>query len=209
MNIVLFGATGMIGSRILDELVSRGHGVTAVIRDPAKLAGHENVIGTAGDILDADSVKEAVEGADVVVSAYGPGSANPDVLVRATASLLKGVAAAAVKRLIAVGGAGSLEVAPGMQLVDTPDFPAEWKGVALAHRNALELIKASALDWTSLSPAAYLHPGERTGKYRLALDQLITDEKGGSEISAEDFAIALADELENPQHIRQRFTVAW
>jgi putative NADH-flavin reductase len=209
MNIVMFGATGTVGSRILDELVSRGHSVTAVIRDPAKLARHENVIGTAGDIFDAASVKESAEGADVVVSAYGPGSANPDTLMKATASLLKGVEASGVKRLIVVGGAGSLEVAPGLQLVDTPQFPAEWKGLALAHRDALELIKASPLAWTSVSPAAYIHPGGRTGKFRTGLDQLIVDEKGNSEISAEDFAIALADEVENPQHIRQRFTAAW
>ena len=209
MNIVIFGATGTIGSRILDELVSRGHSVTAVIRDPSKLARHENVIGTAGDIFDPASVKESVEGADVVVSAYGPGPGNPDALVKATDSLLKGVEAAGVKRLIAVGGAGSLEAAPGLQLVDTPQFPQEWKGIALAHRDALEIIKASPLDWTSVSPAAYIHPGERTGKLRLGLDQLIVDEKGNSEISAEDFAIALADELEHPQHIRRRFTAAW
>ena len=209
MNIVMFGATGTIGSRILDELVSRGHSVTAVIRDPSKLVRHENVIGTAGDIFDPASVKDAVEGADVVLSAYGPGPENPDALVKATGSLLKGVEAAGVKRLIAVGGAGSLEVAPGMQLADTPQLPEEWKGIALAHRDALELIKASPLDWTSVSPAAYIHPGKRTGKFRLGLDQLIVDEKGNSEISTEDFAIALADEVENPRHIRQRFTAAW
>jgi putative NADH-flavin reductase len=108
-----------------------------------------------------------------------------------------------------VGGAGSLEVAPGVQLVDTPNFPAEFKGIAIAHRDALELLKSSKLDWTSASPAAYIHPGERTGRFRLATDQLITDEKGQSEISAEDFAIAVADEVENPRHIRQRFTAAW
>jgi putative NADH-flavin reductase len=119
------------------------------------------------------------------------------------------VEASGVKRLIVVGGAGSLEVAPGLHLVDTPGFPEEWKGIALAHRDALELMKGASLEWTSLSPAAYIHPGERTGKYRSSLDQLIADEKGNSEISAEDFAIALADEVEHPAHARMRFAVAW
>jgi len=209
MNIVMFGATGTIGSRILEELLARGHSVTAVIRDPGKLARYENVIGTAGDIFDSGSVADAVQGADVVVSAYGPGPEKPELLTKAMASLIQGVERARVKRLVAVGGAGTLEVAPGLQLVDTPNFPAEWKGIALAHREALELLKSAKTDWTSLSPAAYIHPGERTGKYRVSQDQLLADEKGNSEISAEDFAIALVDEVETPRHPRQRFAVAW
>lgn len=208
MTIVMFGATGTIGSRILDELLSRGHSVTAVVRDPAKLGARENVTGTAGDIYEPGSVSDAVQGADIVVSAYGPGPENPALLVKATASLIRGMKAAGVKRLVAVGGAGSLEVSPGLQLVDTPDFPEAWKGIALAHREALELLRGSGLEWTSVSPAAYIHPGERTGKYRLGLDQLITNDKGQSEVSAEDFAIAFADEIEKPQHVRARFAVA-
>ena len=209
MNIVLFGATGMIGSRLLSELVSRGHRVTAVVRNPGKLEAHENVTVTAGDIFDAVSVADAVGGADVVISAYGPGPANPELLLKATRSLTAGVEASGVKRLIMVGGAGSLEVAPGVQLVDTPDFPAEWKGIALAHRDALNLLKGSSLDWTSASPAAFIHPGDRSGKFRLGADQLIVNDKGVSEISAEDFSIAIADEAENCQYIRRRFTAAW
>jgi hypothetical protein len=208
MNIVLFGATGTLGSRILDELVSRGHSVTAVIRDPAKLAGHENVVGTSGDILDAASVADAASGADVVVSAYGPGP-NPELLVKATESLIAGLTAAGVTRLVAVGGAGTLEVAPGVHLMNAPDFPEAWKGIAFAHGNALQLLRASPLDWTSVSPAAYIHPGARTGNFRMGTDQLITNDKGQSEISAEDFAIAVAEEVENSRHLRQRFTVAW
>ena len=209
MNIVLFGATGMIGSRILDELVSRGHSITAVIRDPGKLAGRENVIGTSGDIFDAASVADAVRDGDLVVSAYGPGPENPDLLLKATECLIAGVAAGGVRRLVMVGGAGTLETAPGRQLMDAPDFPAAWKGIAMAHGNALQLLRASGLDWTSVSPAAYIHPGERTGKFRTGTDNLITNDQGQSEISAEDFAIAVADEVENPRHIRQRFTAAW
>ena len=206
---VLIGAGGTLGSRILAELVSRGHQIAAVVRDPSKIEAHENVTATAGDIFDPESVADAARGADVVVSAYGPGSETPEILPKATRSLIAGVKAAGVRRLIMVGGAGSLEVAPGVQLVDTPGFPAEWKGIALAHRDALEILRTSDLDWTSVSPAAFIHPGERTGKFRLGTDQLIVDEKGASEISAEDFAIGVADEVENPQHIRRRLTIAW
>ena len=209
MNIVLFGATGTLGSRILRELVSRGHQVTAVVRDAAALDTQENVTATMADIMDASSVADACTGADVVVSAYGPGPAKPELLLDAVRGLIAGVEASGVKRLVAVGGAGSLEVASGMKLVDTPDFPAEWKGIALAHEEALELLHASKLDWTSVSPAAFIHPGERTGHYRAAKDQLIVNDKGQSEISAEDFAIAIADEVEHPKHVRERFAAAW
>ncbi len=209
MNVVLIGASGTLGTRILNELVSRGHGVTAVVRNPSNVPPHENVIATAGDALEPQNVAEAARGADVVVSAYGPGPENPDLLLKATRSLIAGAEASGVKRLIMVGGAGSLEVAPGVELVDTPDFPAEWKGIAIAHRDALDLLRTSDLEWTSVSPAAYIHPGERTGNFRLGKEQLIVNDRGQSEISAEDFAIAIADEVEKPRHIRQRFTVAW
>jgi len=209
MNIVLFGASGMIGSRLLTELVSRGHQVTAVVRDPAKIEAHENTVATAGDIFDSESVAEAASGADLVISAYGPGPEKPELVVSATRSLIDGVKASGVKRLIMVGGAGTLEVAPGVKLFDTPDFPPEWKGIALAHGEALEVLKACSLDWTSASPAAYIHPGARTGKFRLGTDELVVNDKGGSEISAEDFSIAIADEAENGHYIRKRFTAAW
>jgi putative NADH-flavin reductase len=183
--------------------------MTAVVRDPSKLEPHENVTETAGDIFDSAGVADAASGADVVVSAYGPGPEKPELLLDATRSLIAGVEDSGVKRLIVAGGAGSLEVAPGVRLVDTPDFPPEWKGIAIAHAEALELLRTSRLDWTSVSPAAYIHPGERTGKYRTGEDQLLVDEKGQSEISAEDFAIAIADEVEHPRHLRERFTAAW
>jgi putative NADH-flavin reductase len=209
MNVVLFGATGTLGLRILNELVSRGHDVTAVVRDPSKLEPHENVTETAGDIMNAASVADAASGADVVVSAYGPPPDKPEVLLDAMRALIAGVEDSGVKRLIVVGGAGSLEVAPGVRLVDTPDFPPEWKAIAIAHADALEFLRKSKLDWTDVSPAAYIHPGERTGKYRAGKDQLLVNEKGQSEISAEDFAIAIADEVDTPLHLRERFTAAW
>jgi putative NADH-flavin reductase len=199
----------MVGSRLLAELVSRGHSVTAVVRDPSKIEAHENTIATAGDIFDPKSVAEASEGADLVISAYGPGPANPELMTSATHSLIEGVKASGVRRLIMVGGAGSLEVAPGVKLIDTPNFPPEWKGIAQAHSEALEILKQSELDWTSASPAAYIHPGERTGKFRLGTDQLIVNEQGGSEISAEDFSVAIADEVVKAEFVGRRFTAAW
>jgi putative NADH-flavin reductase len=209
MNIVMFGATGTLGSRILNELISRGYYITAVVRDPAKLAGRENVTGTSGDILNPDDVADAAEGADIVVSAYGPGQENPNQLVNATQSLIEGVKEAGAERLLTVGGAGTLQVAPGILLLDTHDFPAEYKEIARAHFDALEMLKGSGLNWTNLTPPEFIHPGERTGKYRVGGDDLLTDERGKSEISAEDFAIAVADEVVNKRHIRTRFTVAW
>ncbi|GCE21333.1 NAD(P)-dependent oxidoreductase [Dictyobacter kobayashii] len=212
MNIALFGATGMVGQRILAEALQRGHNVTVIVRDPARFTiAHQNLKVVPGDATDADSVAKTVAGTDVVVSALGPSpSGSPENLLKLTRSLIDGVDRSGVRRLIAVGGAGSLEVAPGLQLMDTPEFPAGWKEIAGAHRDALEIYKtANNLDWTNVSPAAFISPGQRTGSYRTGTDQLITDEKGESRISAEDFAIAILDEVENPRFKRQRFGVAY
>ena len=209
MKVVLFGASGMIGSRILRELVTRGHSVTAVVRDTAKLPEMEGMTARQGDCLDPDSVTAVVRGADAVISAYAPGFTSLGNLVIATKALIAGLQKAGVRRLLVVGGAASLEVAPGVQLLDTPMFPPDWKGIALAHRDALDVIKGADLEWTSLSPAALIEPGARTGKFRLGLDQLVVDEKGDSKISAEDFAVAMVDEFEKGEHVRQRFTVGY
>jgi len=212
MNLALFGATGMIGQRILQEALQRGHTVTAVVRDPARLAEmHPNLHVVTGDILDPQSVASAVAGQDAVISAYGPGHGDAATLPAVAHSLIAGLTAAGVVRLIVVGGAGSLEVAPGVTLVETPEFPAAWKGLALAHGEMLKVFQAEggALEWTYFSPAAFIQPGERTGTFRLGGDQLVTDANGESKISAEDYAIALIDELEKPAHVRQRFTAAY
>ncbi len=210
MKVTLYGATGMIGSRILRELSSRGHQVTAVARDTGKIPALPGVTTKAGNIFDTEDVAGTVKGADAVICAYSPGyEAVGDKLHDAFASIVRALDTAGVKRLIAVGGAGSLEVAPGLQLVDSPDFPAAWKEIALKHREALQVIKNSDLDWTSLSPSAMIEPGERTGKFRLSNDSLLTDSSGQSRISAEDFAIALVDELEHPKHVRKRFTAGY
>lgn len=208
MKVVLYGASGMIGSRILQELVSRGHTVTAVVRNPERVT-RTDVKVVKGDVTDATSVAAAAQGAEAAISAYNPPHSDVQMLLTATRALLQGLTEAGVKRLIAVGGAGSLEVAPGVQLVDTPQFPEAWKGIALAHREVLPVFKASSVEWTYLSPAALIEPGNRTGRFRLGGTQLVTDARGESRISAEDFAVALVDELENPRHIRQQFTLGY
>jgi len=210
-HIVLFGATGMIGSRILKELLARGHAVTVVVRDASKWQTQPNVSVAVGDIFHPGDVSQATVGADVVISAYGPGidaEAAPRLL-GAINTLMAGLRESGARRLIVVGGAGSLYLKPGLQLVDAPDFPDQWKAIALAHRDALDTIRKSDLDWTYISPAAEIAPGERTAKFRVGGDQLLTDAEGHSRISAEDFAIAVVDEVEDPKHIRQRFTAAY
>jgi putative NADH-flavin reductase len=208
MKVVLFGATGMIGSRVLKELVSRGHEVTAVVRDPSRVPNETGVKAVKGDALNTAEVATAVKGSDAVVSSYAPG-ANTALIVDATRSLIAGLQQADVKRFIEVGGAGSLLIAPNLRLIDAPNFPAEYKEIAIAHADALEVLRTSNLDWTYFSPAAFIQPGERTGKFRLGDDMLIADENGNSRISAEDYAIALVDELENPKFIRKRFTIGY
>ena len=208
MKVVLYGASGMIGSRILQELVRRGHTVTAVVRNPQRIqtAGVQVL---KGDATDAVSVAAAAKGAEAAISAYAPPQGQEDTISAATEALLEGLGKAGVKRFLMVGGAGTLEVAPGLQLVDVPDFPAEYKAIALAHRKVLPILKQSSVDWSYLSPAAIIQPGERTGKFRLGGTKLVADEKGESRISTEDYAIALVDELENPKHVQQHFTVAY
>jgi uncharacterized protein len=210
-KIALFGATGMIGQRILSEAVSRGHTVTAIVRDSTREPElRPRVEFRPGDVLKAESVALAIEGNEVVVSAYGPGGGDSNQIVTAAKALIEGVVAEdSHPRLIVVNGAGSLEVSPGAQLMDTPDFPKVWKPLALAHREALDLFRASAIDWTCASPAAFIEPGKRTGRYRTGLDQLLVDDRGDSRISAEDFAVAVVEEIERRQFPRQRFTVAY
>jgi putative NADH-flavin reductase len=198
MNIVVFGPSGMIGSRVVAELEKRRQHVTGVSR------------ATGTDVTKADTVAAAVDGADVVVSAVAAREGTY-TLVDAANGLIEGIRQASNDpRLIIVGGAGSLEVAPGARLLDTPDFPDEYKAEATQAAEALDLFRTvSDVDWTYVSPAAFIHPGERTGHYRLGGDQLLVDDQGNSEISAEDFALALADLAEQGGHARERVTAAW
>jgi putative NADH-flavin reductase len=213
MKLLVFGASGQLGSRLVTEALDRGHEVTAVARDASRLDDRGGRVSTASaDATDADSVAAVAPGHDVVVSAVTQHHA-PEMLVDAARGLLDGVARAGVRRLISVGGAGSLEVAPGMRLVDTPDFHDEWKPEALAGADALEVFRQAdgdtPVEWTFVSPGALLAPGERTGRYRLGENRLLVGEDGRSHISMEDFAIAILDEVENPKHPRRRFTAAY
>ena len=209
MKITLYGATGQAGSRILEELLSRGHHVTAVVRDPATLASRANLTVVKGDVNDAAGIAIAAKGADALVSAYGPGPARPELLIPATQKLLAGAKASGVPRFIYVGGAGTLEVAPGLTLIASGHLPNEWMGIAVAHADALTLARESDVNWTCVSPSAFFEAGIRTGKFRLAKDTLLVDDKQKSRISFEDLAVALVDELEKQQYERERFTVGY
>ena len=213
MKIALIGATGFVGSAILKEALDRGHEVAAIVRHPEKLQSHPNLHPQKGDIYNADEVGRLVAGHDAVISAFNPGWGDPDIYnqqVKGTEAIIKGVKKTGVKRVLWVGGAGGLEIKPGVQSVDTPEFPKDWKQGSLATREALNLLrKESSLDWSYLSPSADLSPGQRTGKFRLGKDQLLTDANGKSRISTQDYAMAMIDEVEKPTHIRQRFTVGY
>ena len=202
MKVALVGASGNGGSRLLAELSSRGHEVTAIARDPSKIAILPRVSAQKGDVFDEPGLVRLLKGHDAVISALHFTASDPKLLIEA-------VKKSGVKRYFVVGGAGSLEVAPGVKLIDTPQFPAAHKAEATKGGEFLELLrKDKELDWTFLSPSAVIAPGERTGKFRLGKDQLLTHDKG-SNISWEDYAIAAVDELEKPAHIRERFTVGY
>jgi len=203
MKIAILGATGQVGSILLNEALSRGHTVTGIARNPDSMQKHAALRPIKADITNYAQLPTILSAQDAVLSAVPFRSFN-------SASLINAVKAAGVPRLLVVGGAGSLEIAPGKALVDTSDFPAEYKTEALAGRDFLNLLRnESALDWTFLSPSAFLHAGPRTAKFRLGKDSLLTDTDGQSHISLADYAIAFIDELEKPHHSRQRFTVGY
>ncbi len=212
MKLVLFGATGMVGSRIATEASARGHQVLAVSRSgQSPLPG---VTATAADATDPDQVAEVARGADVVASACVPprdGSDTRGPFLALNEALVAGVRAAGVGRLMVVGGAGGLEVAPGQALSDQPGFPEAYLPEARAHRAVLAYYRAldDGPDWTYVSPAAEIAPGTRTGRFRVDGDQLMTDDQGRSLISAEDYAVAFVDELEQHAHPRARMSVAY
>ncbi|WP_332302518.1 NAD(P)-dependent oxidoreductase [Rhizobium sp. GR12] len=201
-KIALIGASGNAGSRILKELSDRGHKVTAIARNPEKIASLPNVVAKQGDVFDQAGLSKLLEGHDAVISSVHFTASDPVTLIEA-------VRASGVPRYLVVGGAGSLEIAPGQRVVDLPDFPAAYKVEATKGAEFLDLLKQEKqLDWTFLSPSAEFVPGERTGKFRLGKDGLLGNDQG-SRISFEDYAIALVDEIEKPQHSRQRFTVGY
>ncbi|MEH2502683.1 putative NADH-flavin reductase [Bradyrhizobium sp. AZCC 1588] len=203
MKIAVIGASGNAGSRITAELARRGHTVTAIARHPEKIAAQANVTPTAGDAMDQAELARLLAGHDAAISSIHFLASDPAKLIGAAKD-------SKVGRYLVVGGAGSLEVAPGVRLVTTPGFPVAYKAEAEKGAAFLDLLRAEKeLNWTFLSPSALFTAGERTGKFRLGTDQLLTAADGKSSISFEDFAVALADEIERPAHIRQRFTVGY
>jgi putative NADH-flavin reductase len=212
MKIALIGATGMIGSRILEEALARGHHVTAIVRHPERVPVREGVVAVAADATDTAEVAGAVIGADIVIDAYSPGAGPQDDLSKNARAILDGLAQAEVGRAIVVGGAGSLEVGPNALLVDAPAFPAAAIPRATAQKGQLDIFRASTgspVAWTFVSPAAKIAPGTRTGTFRIGGDQLLVDEHGVSQISAEDYAVAILNEAENPTALNRRITVAY
>ncbi|HET7115627.1 MAG TPA: NAD(P)-dependent oxidoreductase [Hanamia sp.] len=216
MKIALIGATGFVGSAILKEALERGHEVTAIARHPGKIKAQDDLKIVKSDIMDSDGLARILKGNDVVVSAYNAGWTNPDLyneFMKGSKSIQEAVKKSGVKRLIINGGAGSLFVTQNVQLVDTPQFSDEWKPGALAARDYLNILKKeNELDWTFVSPAIEMNPGtphERKGTYRTGLDSPVFDVNNKSTISVEDLAVAILDEVENPKHIRVRFTVGY
>ncbi|MBT2404206.1 MULTISPECIES: NAD(P)-dependent oxidoreductase [unclassified Streptomyces] len=215
-KIALFGATGTIGSRVLHEALDRGHQVTAVVHDPAKLTDPGAASVVRGDVLDPASVAGAAAGQDLVVSAFRPGDGEAGALVAAVKSLIGGVQSLGADtprpRLITVGGAGSLRTPAGPMVWDQAGIPEPVLAVMHAHGEALDFLLTVPVDevrWTCLSPPARVEPGERTGTYRLGLDNLIVDDAGESRISVEDYAVALVDEIERDAHAGKRFTIGY
>jgi putative NADH-flavin reductase len=205
MKIALVGATGTVGTRITSELLRRNHQVTGIARHPERMTPQPGLAGKKGNVSNAQELALALRGHDAVISSVPFGQMKPNL-----GHFLSAIKQAGVKRVLFVGGAGSLLVAPGVQLVDTPNFPVAYKPEALGGRDVLNALKnEQELDWTFLSPSAMMVPGERTGKFRLGQEQLLSDAKGESKISTEDLAVALVDELEKPQHSRQRFTAGY
>lgn len=203
MKIAIIGATGNVGSRLIEEALRRGHAVTAIARQASKLPGRDGMTTRDVDVADTQALADALRGNDTVISTVR-------FLQTSAAQITAAVKAAGIRRLLVVGGAGSLYVAPGVQLVDTPSFPDAYKAEASAGRDFLNALRAeTGLDWSFLSPSALFTPGDRTGKFRLGKDELLTAADGKSWISMEDYAIAMLDEIEQPKHVRERFTVGY
>ncbi|GAO53694.1 MULTISPECIES: NAD(P)-dependent oxidoreductase [unclassified Novosphingobium] len=202
MAIAVLGASGRAGSEIVKELVARGHEVIAIARKPEAIPALPGVTAKAGDAADPAALAPLIRGADAVISAI-----HFDV---SAATLLSALKQAGVGRLLVTGGAASLEVAPGVRLIDTPEFPEAWKGAAQGGIAFLDALKGETeIDWTFFSPAAFIFEGPRLGTYRGGKDQLVTDDKGESRISFADYAIAMVDELEQHRYPRARFTAGY
>jgi putative NADH-flavin reductase len=213
MKIAIIGATGFVGSAILNELADRKHEITAIARTPKDTA---NATWVAADIFNIDALSEILKGHDTVINAYNPGWTNPNIyddFLAGSKAIQEAVKKSGVTRFITIGGAGSLFVAPDLQAVDTPDFPKEIYPGANAARHYLNIIKEEKdLDWAFFSPAFEMHAGTktgRTGKYRLGLENPVFNDEQRSILSVEDLAVVIADETENPKHHQVRFTAGY
>ncbi|WP_336314169.1 NAD(P)-dependent oxidoreductase [Bacteroides cellulosilyticus] len=214
-NVVLIGASGFVGTAILNELLNRGHKVTAIVRDPAKVtASNPNLKVVQADVTDTDVLIEASKGKDAVISAYNPGWKNPNIYEETLKNyplIVDSVKKAGVERLLIVGGAGTLFYAPGKMVMDADDVPAKLlpgiKSLGEFYLNTLR--KENDIDWIFLSPAANMTPGERTGKFRIGKDDLVVGVNGDSNISVEDYAVAMVNELEQKHHHKERFTIGY
>ena len=214
-KIVLIGASGFVGSALLNEALERGHQVTAVVRHPGNItATHKNLAVKQGDVSFIDTVIDLCKGADAVISAYNPGWKNPDIAEETTSvyrTILEGIRQSGVKRFLVVGGAASLFISPGKRLMDAGVLPESFLPAvrALAGFYMNDLTAEKNIDWIFFSPAVNLEPGLRTGKFRLGKDDIIVNEKGESRISVQDYAVVMIDELEKPAHHRERFTIGY
>lgn len=214
-NVVLIGASGFVGTAILNELLNRGHKVTAIVRDAKKMTvSNPNLTIVEADVTDTDALKEAGKGKDAVISAYNPGWKDPHIYedtLKNYPLIVESAKQAGVKRLLIVGGAGTLFYAPGKMVMDADDVPAQLlpgiKSLGEFYLNTLR--KEKDIDWIFLSPAANMTPGKRTAKFRIGKDDLVVDTNGDSNISVEDFAVAMVDELEQEKHHKERFTIGY
>jgi uncharacterized protein len=219
MKVALVGASGFVGAKILEEALRRGHHVTAIVRNPEKIQAHKNLTVAKVDVHDVDTLAKAFAGQDAVISSFNPGrraTPDPDAyekFVRGHRAILDAVKKAGVKRFLGVGGAASLKTSAEIELLDSPEFPAAYEAFKPGIRGTRELyylLKAEpSLDWIFLAPSVQIAEGERTGKFRLGKDHVLYDAAGVSKISLQDYAVAMIDELEQPKHHRERFTVGY
>ena len=214
-NVVLIGASGFVGTAILSELLNRGNKVTAIVRNPDKISiSNSNLSVVKADVSDVESIAKVSEGKDAIISAYNPGWTNPNIYedtLKNYPLILQAAKQSGVKRLLIVGGAGTLFCAPGLRVVDSGAIPESIMGgvKSLGEFYLNTLMNEHDIDWVFFSPAGTLEPGERTGKFRLGKDDLIVDADGKSHISVEDYAVAMVDELEKPAHHQERFTIGY
>lgn len=213
MKLAIIGATGFVGRVVVDEALARGHEVTAIARSQKDLPDVDRLHIALGDVTNVDWLAQTLKGVDAVISAFNPGWTDPELyanFVKGSDAILAAVEKSGVKRFLGVGGAGSLEVAPGVELIDTPQFPAEIRPGAQGARELRNKLRAgSKLDWTVLCPAAMLEPGKRTGQFRLGTTSLLMNGDAPANISVQDLAVAILNEIEQPQFIKQQFTAAY